>query len=287
MGTGHCGSTLVELILASHPSVFGLGELKQPSWLPGEQLCTICEEACPFWDQKVSRSILRYYLNPPRDRLALYAHAVLRCLRSIYSYLFDWSDAEVLIDSSKSRQWFEKRLNYPHQWRNMQPMLLYIVRDGRAVVNSYFRKYPERGINAIIEDWVKRVESMNQYYEEFAYPKYMVHYEHMATDPESVTRELCDFVGVDFQPKMLNYWEHDHHTVGGNAGTRSLIFKHRQNTNRVGQALYAGEWHQGYYDHEPKIQLDTRWYDEMSAEHLALFQSLTGQLNAPFAYEVD
>ncbi|HEY8584698.1 MAG TPA: sulfotransferase [Capillimicrobium sp.] len=37
-----------------------------------------------------------------------------------------------------------------------------------------------------------------------------VRYEELATEPERVTRELCAFLGLEWEPSMLEYGEHDH-----------------------------------------------------------------------------
>jgi hypothetical protein len=280
IGTGHCGSTLAELILASHPNVFGLGELKQPKWLANEHLCTICDDECPYWDRAVSRSMLRWHLNPPHNRLSLAFSTMLRRWKSIYSYLFDWFETDILIDSSKGHRWIKRQLAYSTPWTDIQPMLLHVVRDGRAVVNSYLRKYPERGAKVIIENWIEKIQQINRYYDEFLGPKYTVHYEDLASNPERTTQQLCNFLGIDYRPPMLAYWEHDHHTVGGNVGTRASIFRHRQRQS------HGGERSADFYDQEPKIKLDLRWREELLSEHLAMFEAMTGELNAPFTYDV-
>ena len=61
MGTGHCGSTLLELILGSHPQIMALGEVSQlklhfrtPST---EDICRICQEPCPYWSERINPAI--------------------------------------------------------------------------------------------------------------------------------------------------------------------------------------------------------------------------------------
>jgi hypothetical protein len=42
------------------------------------------------------------------------------------------------------------------------------------------------------------------------HPGLTVRYEELASDPARVTKELCAFLGVEWEPGMLNYGEHDH-----------------------------------------------------------------------------
>jgi hypothetical protein len=287
MGTGHCGSTLVELILGSHTSAFGLGEFWSTGFDPDQSFCSICDGECEFWDLRAKSWLLHWYLHKPRSRLGTNIRRLVQRHRSVYSYLCDWFDASILIDSSKSVNLIKPQLRFSYQWRNIQPVLLYVVRDGRAVTNSYFRKYPERGYQSIVDDWVDRVTSMDQFYSEFEQTKRIVHYEDMASQPENTTKALCNFLAIDYQPAMVRYWQHDHHVVGGNAGTRSMIFKHREKylNDQQKHRIVAGEWHGGYYEHEPAIKLDLRWQRELSRANQILFDQIGGELNEHHAYE--
>lgn len=204
--------------------------------------------------------------------------------RSLYAYLFQWLGKDILIDSSKSPGWVRRQLRHQHHWQQIEPIIIYVVRDGRAVVNSFLRKYPERGATAVIEDWMRRVSELNEFYTSSPHTKQMVHYEEFCLNPEKVTQELCNTIGIGYDAVMLEFWKHDHHVVGGNAGTQSMITKFREKIGD-GAAIQAGEWHDGYYDHEPMIKLDLRWKDELSAENLALFEEMTGNLNRQFQYE--
>jgi hypothetical protein len=120
----------------------------------------------------------------------------------------------------------------------------------------------------------------------------MVRYEQLATDPEATLRDLCQAVGIDFEPQMLAYWEHDHHHVMGNGGTRSLIFRHRmeqaeQKDQRLERRMVQAKQHYAhqYYDRSDiGIRLDERWKRELSPEQLAAFQRIAGDTNAALDY---
>jgi hypothetical protein len=164
-----------------------------------------------------------------------------------------------------------------------------MARDGRAVVNSYLRKYPDRSVEWEAQRWKQQTEAMEAYYEQFSGDKLMVFYEELCTQPAEVMQEVCRLLSIDFEPAMLNYWIHDHHLVGGNAGTRSLIHKYRRQFSQQEPGKpdsYAGSWHGDYYRRaELAIKLDTRWQEELTPEQLEVFEAIAGATNQLYAYD--
>ncbi|WP_412545754.1 hypothetical protein [Maricaulis sp. MIT060901] len=68
------------------------------------------------------------------------------------------------------------------------PALLFLTRDGRAVVNSRIRKYPERDPSDQIRQWADKIGTSETLFNAFDGPKMRVRYEKLATGPEVVTR---------------------------------------------------------------------------------------------------
>jgi NAD-dependent dihydropyrimidine dehydrogenase PreA subunit len=289
MGVGHSGSTLLELLLSSHPRVFGLGELAN---LRGKidvphpdmsHLCSICEEGCPYWNDRAQLSILKTYFSY-RNPLTFLPRQGYRLYRSIYRYLFDWFDHEILIDSSKRASWIRRQLWPNYHWRTISPVLLYITRDPRGVVNSYLRKYPKARTRAVARNWKNNVQQMDHFYQQFNHAKQRVSYETLASEPEATLCQLCDFLEIDYQPEMLAYWQHDHHLCNGNLGTRSLIYRYRAEFGLDGVTWQGSQRelrvnHGDYYERIGlAIKLDTRWRDELTPEQLAVINKTVGKM---------
>ena len=297
MGAGHCGSTLLDLLLGSHSSGFSLAEFHVISRIIDStkpikpKICVTCKGSCDFWDKRVSLPKLANFYSNKRI-LNKAKGRILRYFFNPYNILFEASQKEMLIDSSKNPYWFKKQLTPTYMWKHITPYLIFLKRDGRAIVNSYLRKYPDKGVEKITKEWINSSSQMNTYYTDFPFKnKTILHYEDLAQHPEQVMKNLCDFLDITFEKEMMLYWSHDHHPIAGNGGTQSLILKYRE-TLGTQSADYRTKMNDGdkyyqkqYYDDVGlAIRFDERWKKELSTEKLALFDSLGGDLNKDFIY---
>jgi hypothetical protein len=283
LSQGHSGSTFLGLILGSHPEIFGLGELARlEHHLP--KVCGICDSSCEYWTKRASLPVLRRYLSQGWNIQAI-SREIHRYHRSIYSYLAEWFDYSIFVDSSKYPDWIRRQLRYRRNWRSMTPILIHLTRDGRAVINSHLRKSPERGIEAATSRWLRSTGKILRLYDEFQGPKYRLAYENLASRPEEMISSLCQFLQINYFPGMLNYWEHEHHQIGGNTGARSLISQ-RDAESHGSRAVKSGEWHDGYYKNMGRtIKLDLRWKTELPPKYLEYFERHAGELNRPFSFD--
>lgn len=87
---------------------------------------------------------------------------------------------------------------------------VHVIRDGRAVALSYLER-PEWGPRNMAEaanHWKTRVLRGVEAGRRVGSDRYVeARYEDLVADPETVTRELCDFLGLEFAPEMLRYHE--------------------------------------------------------------------------------
>ena len=300
---GHSGSTLFNLILGSHSTGFSLGGLKgiadhvnmtEKGYIP---VCGICTGECEFWNKRVSQDLLRSYFGAgnSKNKLVYTPYAHLGSFKfDIYDYLFERSGASMLINSCKSPWWIKRQLRPRWHWRDTTPYLLYVYRDGRAVANSFLRKYPDWGMGTIAANWQKTTLHRENYFQKFPEERRLaVSYEELATEPEKIAADICRWLGLDYEPGMLRYWEADHHIAYGNLGTRSLIFKYREqfddaqsqywaHENKKGQTVQTDET---YYDQVGlAIKLDLRWQRELDQQQLQEFEAVAGATNERYAY---
>lgn len=263
-GAGHSGSTLLGLMLGASPRVFYAGEARKSLFLGDEskplkkRVCKLCGPGCPVWGDLVV---------PRGDDL--------------YETLARRTGREVVVDSTKNVAWIERQLA-ALEGTGTERRMIFLARDGRAVVASRIRKYPEVGARAHAEAWRDQIRASEALAARFPGEVMRARYEELATRPEATVREVARFVGIELEPAMLAPWTTAQHPLGGNAGTQSLMGA-RQGAPAEGDLAGAKR---AYYEAHPRsIVLDLRWKRETSAEDLAAFDEVAGEANAPYAWE--
>lgn len=304
MATGHSGSTLADLIIGSHSSAFSIGELwgipEQIGKATGENppICGICADKCEFWNQPDRLDFLHKYYRGVIGQSGLPAKIIHRYNSfggNIYERIFEWSNADILVDSSKSVWWIRRQLRPTWYWKDILPYVVFLSRDGRAVTNSKLRKYPDAGMAYAAADWKKTVEKMERFFQ--AYPaerRMRVSYEALTTEKESVVRAICDWLDISYEPDMLSYWKHDHHLVDGNLGTRMAILKYRAESESDRLEYWSEQnkttvqMDERYYDKQGMaIKIDLRWKRELDEEQLRVFDEIAGEANKLYAFDPD
>lgn len=275
-GAPHSGSTLLGMILGAHPAVFYGGELRKSTFLGDEdkplkkRVCKLCGAACPVWGG------LRAPLVP-----------------DVYEVLARRTGVHVVVDSSKGAEWQREQIT-ALAGTGSRLHLVVLERDGRAVLASRMRKYPEQPPRAIVLDWMEQIARTDALAASFPGPVLRVAYEALATDPERETRRVTDLLGLAFDPAMLRFWEAEQHPLGGNDGTQYLVARERARRGsldrreppaRGDDVLDLAAKNLAYYEpHPPAIVLDQRWQRELDAETSTLFGEIAGPLNERFAW---
>jgi hypothetical protein len=172
LGCGHSGSTLLALLLGSHPEACTVGEMRVPK-IGEEYLCSCGEpiKTCQFWsnvrDRMAKRGIPNFDILKARlsihDSENAYVHRLLDPLprgtfletvrnvglnispawhshlrdvhhrnKSLMDALFEITGARMVIDSSK----IAIHLRYLLKSPELRIKIIFLVRDGRAVATS-------------------------------------------------------------------------------------------------------------------------------------------------------
>ncbi len=141
-GAGHSGSTLLGLILGSHSAVFYGGEIKKYQSGP-KRLCRRCGPDCSIW------SALATTAAP-----------------DLYEALSLASGRATIVDSAKNTEWIAQQSAIVAA-QGGQPTLLFLQRDGRAVLNSRRRKRPDIPATVQIARWQAQIEQTCRLYDTF------------------------------------------------------------------------------------------------------------------------
>jgi hypothetical protein len=259
VGPGHTGSTLLNFMLDSHTRVFGAGELaklESPKWrkrhtMPST-MCAVCLD-CDFW--------------PKAFEVDSYQDIYLRLIALLGS--------DTVVDSSKDPLWAARQGSVN---RGVCPKYVRLVRDGRGCVASY-RRYG-RSIAYSVERWKREEEEAVAFFSALDPGLYItVKYEALASDTESTLAELCDFLNIEFEPDMIEYWIKEHHALGGNAGTKTAVRLHHNIPITTDQSDIGV-----YIEKGRQVFLDERWKEELTNQDLEVFDQMAGDLNRANGY---
>lgn len=267
LGAGHCGSTLLNLLLNGHPDILGLSEIETIGrYLPPKQQAKAHPLRSTFW-QKVRR---RYNAisNERFVQLDIF-HPNWQTIRTwdgkdlgiwaeknanLLTAIAEQSEADMLVDASK----FWQRLYLLRRSERFSLKVIHLVRDGRAVVNAYRRK--TGCFNVGFRRWASTLLWAVYLRRQFDSSTWLrIKYESLATRPVHTLQAVCDFLDVNFEPDMLKYRQHAYFGIGG---------------NRMCQRP------------DERIVLDERWKDELTLSHRLKFALLGGWLNKYYGYGI-
>jgi len=212
VGCGRSGTTLLRLMLNAHPEVAIPDEsyFIQAMWkaFPSPEV----------YPAGMLEKIIGVIEHPKRSNYkswGLDQHVVRQRLRA----LSEPTHADVLnvvfsayAQQHGKRRWGDKTPSYVETLEIIHRMcpqarIVHLIRDGRAVCESYLRQsFGPRTVTELAKLWVERVERGRRVGRTLPSENYLeVRYEELVARPEPVLRQLCDFVGLSFDPIMLNH----------------------------------------------------------------------------------
>ena len=235
------GSTLLRAILGSHSELYGppelplrhLGVRAETKWirasLEGLEL-TVEDVEHMLWDRVLYEALRR----SGKPRLVVKTPANVLAWERIAAA---WPDAK----------------------------FIFLLRHPAAAVASLHSSFdpawhPTTEAGSLEESVAKGVRYMTALQQaREALPGFTVRYEDLTAEPERVVRELCEFLGVPFEPKMLDYGDFDHAGFTPGLGDSSLNIR----SGRIqppaplpgeipaGLAVICAAWGYPHPDNEP------------------------------------
>lgn len=217
LGPGHCGSTLLNLCLDRSSSVIGVSEIvtlnrRKPGWSGDENALTH-----PFWehvDANLRGQSGLTLSEVPFNLRAVRANSLPGALEQNYAAfrsVLSVSGKRIVADASKSPERLSALMGSPL----FRVQVIYLVRDGRAVVHAYRRKYGawRRGYFKLIR--VDRA-ARNMVAQCGGRNWLTIRYEDMAAHLDATLRRICDFSGIEFEERMLSPDTATFKGLGGN-----------------------------------------------------------------------
>jgi hypothetical protein len=277
VGTTRSGSTLLRLMLDAHPDVALPSETHfvpdviaacRERGITPEELCEVFTSHRRWGD---------FHLDGGELLERLRALPKLRAGDAVRSF-FDLYAAQ-----QGKRRWGDKTPGYSRHMPEIERALpevrfIHLIRDGRDVALSVLPlSWGPDTVELAAERWVKRIGKARadsakvRHYTE-------VRYEDLILDTEASLRRVCEFVELDFDPVMLRYHER--------AGDR-LQEKARDLTRKDG-SVQPAEARMRSHDlatEPPRADRVARWRSKMSAEDVAAYEAIAGDLLRELGYE--
>ena len=212
VGTGRCGSTLLQAMLTSHPSLYIPPELRYfGRHEPGVRFTD------PLRDEHVEAYLALCHTDFWLEEMGLDAGAFqdavrggIRTSRDIYLWILGHVGAR---RGNRKQRYGEKTPYYVLLMEHIAELFpgaqfIHLYRDPRDVAASYLEQYWVPGGTALrVANYLvhvfRRVEQATRHLgsEKFC----AVKYEDLVDDPERELRRLCAFLGEDYDPAMLQF----------------------------------------------------------------------------------
>jgi len=294
IGSGHSGSTLLDLILGAHSQIFSIGEIKQfEKYIRERKLCTCGRVVteCSFWSE-VRNEILQkkqidIFKEPEKfplqfdskknsffDKLQYFLVIAAAGNKAVYALinLFTKREKQIVSNllciydaagktSGKSIVVDSSKTPLVMKWlwlnNPKEFKIIYLVRDGRGVLASNLRK--NKKLKNAITEWANTHKLIRLLFKKISENQYLkIKYESICENPEREIKLICDFVGVRFESQMLNYTSRVLHNIDGN--------RMRFSTSN-------------------EIKLDEKWKKDLDSYSLLVFDKFGKQVNLSIGYE--
>jgi len=122
------------------------------------------------------------------------------------------SGKEIIVDKTPENAVFWPRLR--RCWPEAR--YIFLLRHPLSIAQSWMAGRDDRPLEKAIPHTLRYVEGVEAARKEL--PGLTVRYEDLTADPEKVTREICDFLGVPWERQMLDYGKVDHGPFKGGIG---------------------------------------------------------------------
>lgn len=227
------GSTWLNLVLGSHSWAMNLGEYYRPFTMPGHVACRLCE-ADGLKDCTVLGGIEGVAVG------------------DAFHFAAARSGKSTLVDASKDLDWCRRFLGV----EGIDARIIHLVRHPCGYVESEGRR-SALSPAALLAEWEEVNRGIEAFVATAGVPAMLADYDDLADAPEKFLPPLCAFLGHDFEPAALAYWNFPHHGLGGNGAASVYLKKHPNHRFVTGDdRFYAGV-------EERPTSADRRWKDRL------------------------
>jgi len=232
LGTQRSGTTLLCRMLSAHPDIFIQNELN------------VRQMFAPGWTRE----------------------DILDAIKSLI--LEDHGKSlETILEQAGKHVWGLKDPELTYHIDDLEKFLpdsklVVIVRDGRAVTNSYMENKWGLGTNAFTgaQRWLNEVELQLAFKEKHSESVHLLRYEDLVIQPDVELREILEFLDIPFHEDVLQY-----------SHKPSFYHKTRENINTY---------------RNPDINLAKKWQEKLSNRQKNIVETVAGTMLRKLDYPV-
>jgi len=293
MGPSFCGSSLLNLMLDSHPNIFGGGELHRLFDPNKNSFCSTCLRECVFWDCNNFRKNINK--------------------NNIYISCAERSDSAVVVDSSKNPGYFfdisqkAKLKSFMTVIVKKHPIRLAASQISNKIIPTQigFNYSANEALNRLDCDRLKN--DLSIYFNE-VYKRYekcydvamklchndlcILEYEKLVFSTGYSINKIISSFDLEWDNSILSFSDCEHHPIGGNSATHWHI-RRQPNPNRQNKRIkkMIPEKLNQYYNRDQSIIMDNKFRDIMSDSlmrdifYLNSYRSLCSYLG--YNYEIN
>jgi len=279
VGVGRSGTTLLRLMLDSHPE---LAIPPETHFLPelidraaggggAAELGDVVVGARTWADFGLAEAELRERLERAESSVA----SVARAFYALYA------------ERQGKPRWGDKTPIYVKHMRAIggeldEARFVHLIRDGRDVALSRRRRGMGAGkpISNTAERWRKRIELARRQSRRLAGRYLELRYEDLVADPEPALRLICELCELEFDPAMLAHHERAEERLGELSGGLAATDGRR---GRSGEERISSH---ALAKRAASAERVGVWRTEMSATDRAEFEAAAGDLLAELGYDV-
>jgi len=113
---------------------------------------------------------------------------------------------------------------------------IHLLRDGRDVVSSMVKQMGDRYIYEAIIRWKTSIKRTRQFQKVIDANQYLeVRYEDLVQEPEQNLEEISLFLGIEYTPRMLDYWKLP-------STIEHKVYSHHKNLGKPVFSSSIGKW---------------------------------------------
>jgi hypothetical protein len=223
LGSSYCGSTLLSLVLGALPGVANVGESHwllepRPAGTPdafnltrdGYEQCLFCGGNCPVIDDDLRRRLAGPEADFYGTLAAAYGTRIIVTSDKAYHHVLRLDPALC----------HDAIIVFRHPMSNWESHVNHTNKSSREEQKNYFEKWSIMYTSFIDTD-------------PNGGKKIFVDFDCFISDPGAVALRLCRVLGLPYMPKVLSYWRHPQHCIGGNIGLRRRLLAGDEGALRI------------------------------------------------------